>query len=328
MLIYTEFITDLIRDIAGRVEALAHIDVRRVAVAAAPRWAGRTWGNLATCIALRGGATHDERDGSESDRAPDGSEGFAGTDGSFNPEDSHANSESPGAPEFSIWFRGRSKKVIEVSPWRRRVPVRIESEGEPCLYLILLRLPRLLEHNPLETIVHEMLHIGEDFDGHLRPLRHGRQFDWLVHQYMRQWLAQADAQTAELAQMKLDELLAREGTIAARRLPARFRPIISVPAVAPYSYEEGVARHYPRYRLARTYRINKGAKASGFTPREVPRTITLEDCPLRIYDEKGSHAMPRAMERYMRQGERPAAVASLTGAEPTEQNSLRSPDNV
>ncbi len=328
MLIYTDFVIALIRDIASRVDGLAHIDVRRVAVAAAPRWAGRTWGNLATCIALRGGPTGGGSDESESERAPDGSEGLAGPEGRLSPTDSHEHAETPGAAEFSIWFRGRSKKVIEVSPWRRRVPVRIESDGEPCLYLILLRLPRLLEHNPLETIVHEMLHIGENFDGHLRPLRHGRQFDWLVHQYVRQWLAQADTQTAELAQMKLDELLARGDTIAARRLPARFRPVISIPAVAPYSYEEGVARHYPAYRLARTYRINKGAKASGFTPREVPRTIILDDCPLRLYDAKGSHAMPRAMERYFRQGARPAGLAAMAGAEPPEQLSLLSPDNV
>lgn len=248
MLIYTELVSEIIADIAEKVPALSHLRPEAIAVAAAPRWAGNAWGNLATCIGLR--------------------------------EDCE--------PTFSVWVRNRSREVVKVSPWYSRRPVRINFTNVDCRYLILLRLPRLLEHNPLETIVHELFHIGESFDGSLRPLRHGRVFDWNVRCLMREWLSRADPSLAELSQLRLRELRQRHDLIFGRRLPTKFQPALTMPADPIASYEEGLERFYPGYRLANGYRVAQ----MRFTPKSVPIRITEADCALRVYHEEKSEDVP------------------------------------
>jgi hypothetical protein len=254
MMIYTDLVAEIIDDVAAKVPSLAHLRSEEIAVAAATRWAGSSWGNLAACIGLAA----DPR------------------------------------PTFSIWVRGRSREVVQVSRWYWRRPAEVHFGGRTSRYLILLRLPRLLEHNPLETIIHELYHVGERFDGGLRPLRHGRVFDWNVQRLMRRWLERAEAPLAELAQMRLEELRARAGALLARRLPLGFQPMLTLPAEPPCPYEEAMAAHYPRFRLARRFTVAPIA----FTSDSAPRRITEADCTLRLYHSGGSEDLsPYAMRR-------------------------------
>lgn len=254
MLIYTDLVKEIIADMAARVDGLRRLEPDRIIVAAAGRWAGSTWGNLATCMGLGRGAE----------------------------------------PTFSIWVRGRSKKVIEVSHWYRLEPVEIEFDGHDGRYLILLRMPRYLKHDPLETIVHELFHIGERFDGRLRAMRHGKLFDWHVKRYMQEWLERTDPRLAELARMDLRALSARFGSIVARRLPARFSPTIAVHADPPCSYEEAIESQWPGFRLARRYQV----RPEELTPPSAPRKITERDCTLRSYTDEGSAEVSPSLVRY------------------------------
>jgi predicted metallopeptidase len=253
MLVYTDLAAEIIAEAAEKIPALSHLQPEGIAVAAAPRWAGNAWGNLATCIGLR--------------------------------EDAE--------PTFSIWVKPRSREVLKVTPWYTRQPVKIHFRGTDCRYLILLRLPRLLEHNPLETIIHELFHIGEGFDGALRPLRHGKLFDWNVRRLMREFLNRADSDIAELSQLKWRELRDRFGTIAARRLPSRFQPSLTLPSEPPYDYSAGIENLYPGYRLIDGCRV----VPMRFTPAGVPRRITEADCSLRAYHEQKSEDLPAFYSR-------------------------------
>lgn len=256
MLIYTDLLERIVADMTRRVPELAHIDPERVAIAAAARWAGSRWGNLATCIGLR-----DEAE-----------------------------------PIFSIWTNGRSRSAIEVGPWRRSVAARVRRDGRACRYLILLRLPRLLENGPLETLVHELFHVGEGFDGRMRPMRHGRLFDWSVRRLTRKWLDAADPELADAARCNLSELRRREGAVVARRLPDGFRPSIPLACRAPCSYEEGIARHYPGFRLAEGYRVREEPT----TAAEAPPPIEVRDAALRLYHDRGSEDLSPAAARHLR----------------------------
>lgn len=266
MLIYTDLAHDIIADIAATVDEFAHLQPDAIAVAAAPRWAGSSCGHLGKCYGLAG---REE-------------------------------------PTFTVWVQGRrSRRVFEVSRWYRHLPVDINFHGRPCLYLIELHLPRMLDHDPLETLVHELFHIGEMFDGRLRPMRHGRMFDWKVRRLMQAWMGRGDPRLVALARSSLAELIAGHGAVLGRRLPPRFRPHVTVEAEPPMSYEDGLARNFPRYRLEREYRI----QAAPLSPPGIPRRIRLADCPLRHYHTDGADEVPAGLARYLARPSRVGAAS-------------------
>ncbi len=43
-------------------------------------------------------------------------------------------------------------------------------------------------HDPLDTVMHELWHVGEACDGSIRPMRHGSTFDAIVRTLRRQYL--------------------------------------------------------------------------------------------------------------------------------------------
>lgn len=265
MLIYTDLAREIIADIARTVDGFGHLQPDAIAVAAAPRWAGSACGHLGKCYGLA------ERVG----------------------------------PVFTVWVRGRrGRQVFEVSRWFRHEPVEINFYGRRCLYLIELHLPRMLAHDPLETLVHELFHIGESFDGRLRPMRHGRVFDWKVKRMMQDWVRRGDPGLVRESRASLGELIARHGAVLGRRLPPRFRPTITMPAEAPCSYEEAVPRHYPGFRLAAGYTIRPAPATSGAAPQR----IMLGDCPLRHYHADGADKLPSGLARYL--AGRPRAEAA------------------
>jgi len=266
MLIYTDLVHDIITDIAATVDEFAHLQPDAIAVAAAPRWAGSACGHLGKCYGL-------------------------------------AEREEPG---FTIWVRGRrSRKVIEVSQWYQHVPVEIDFYNRRCLYLVELHLPRMLDHDPLETLVHELFHIGERFDGHLRPMRHGKMFDFKVRRLMQAWVHAGDRNLVEQARSSLSELINRYGAVLGRRLPPRFRPHVTIEIDPPGSYEEGLGRHYPGYRLDPGYKVHRMKLA----PVNAPRRVTLRDCPFRHYHPAGAEELSPGLARYLSRPARAEAAS-------------------
>lgn len=249
MINYTDLAERLVADIAARVPDFAHVDPARVAVVAAPRHAGGAWGNLACCASLR-------------DR---------------------------GEPTFSAWVRRGTRTIVEVSTWHVVAPPKVVFEDRPRRYLIVVRLPRHLEHDPLETLVHEMFHVGERFDGALRPVRHGKTFDLAVRRLMRDWLRRADPELAELAVMRFAELRAKFGPVVARTLPSAFRSTLRERVDPPLDYERAVAERYPTLRLAPDFRVRTLASS----PAKVPREITERDCSLRMFHPEGACVLGR-----------------------------------
>ncbi|MBI1784480.1 hypothetical protein HYR69_04990 [Candidatus Sumerlaeota bacterium] len=255
MIIYTDLAAEIIRDAARILPQFSHLDPARIAVAATTRWAGGLGGGLAHCAGLRG----------------------------------------PSDPLFSIWVRRRTRTIIQVSPWYRRLSAEIRAEETRCHYLISLHLPRLLHHNPLETLIHELFHIGESFDGSLRKMRHGKNFDRRVLRLMEEYLLRASPGMASLSQLRIGELRRRFGSVAARTLPPKFSSHFAEAADPPCGYAEGIAKHYPRYTLAPDFKI----RPVKFAGANAPRRVALRDCPLHVFHSNGLQKLSPELARYI-----------------------------
>src|SRR5262249_47189019 len=109
------------------------------------------------------------------------------------------------------------------SQWFQTVNPKVRVRGRSMLYLIQLRLPRILLRHPLETLIHELYHIGERFDGSMRPVRHGEFFDSEVRRLTRLWLRSAKGELPRLAQMTFPQLLREHRTLLGLSLPANFK---------------------------------------------------------------------------------------------------------
>ncbi len=199
-------------------------------------------------------------------------------------------------PTFSIWCRPGSRTVFAVSRWFQIRSPRVRLGGRDITYLILLRLPRLLYRNPLPTLIHELFHISEDFDSEMRPDRHGREFDREVRRLTQCWLDRARGDLPRLAQLRLDELKREFGAVLAESVPSRFAFPLTEPIEAPMSYEKGIEKLYPGYKLGGNYQI----RPANLTPEAAPRILTDKDLVLRLYDRTGIQRVPSAFTRYSR----------------------------
>lgn len=256
MLVYTDLIHDVVRDMAEHLRDFAHLDPDRIGVLAAARCSRHTTGNLALCIGLV--------------------------------EDA--------APGFSVWVRSRTPQVEAVSGWFRRAAPVVRLGGHEMDYLILLRLPRMLEHNPLETLVHELYHIAPRFDRRLRNTRHGPHFDREVRRIARTWLRDRPGELARHMGMSLAELLEAHGSIVARGVPAGFTLPLVRAADPPEPYESAMRRLYPGYRLCPGYQVRPAA----LSPESAPDLIAEGDLTLRQFDGRGSTALPASYLAYSR----------------------------
>lgn len=196
MILYTALVHAAIGDMARVVPALRHIDARRLAVAAAPRVSTKRYGNLAQCYALREAETED----------------------------------------LSYWYHAKTRQVVRATPWYRYENTRLSIGGVEMLYLILLRLPRLLEHDPILTIVHELIHVGPDFDGRLRRLRHGKRFDLLTHSCAGVWRREGRPDLVQALEMDFGALARRWGSLiglsfAHPFVSPRLRPLPDAPPI-------------------------------------------------------------------------------------------------
>src|SRR5437870_9979839 len=94
---------------------------------------------------------------------------------------------------------------------------KVHVKGRRALYCVTLRPKFFRSSTPeqrVETLVHELLHISNEFDGRLHPGRRhsllpGRKFRSLLRPLVRRYLAQADAE--------LLSTLAHHGEVVARQ---------------------------------------------------------------------------------------------------------------
>lgn len=128
-------------------------------------------------------------------------------------------------------FEGGSRETVERG--RRYVCQAItDPDGREYLYLLNFYLPRFLDHSlneKLTTIVHELWHIGEQFDGDLRRHEgrcyvHGesqREFDRHAARLAAQWLAtEPDADLYDWLRLDFRQLVARHGGVYGQRYSA------------------------------------------------------------------------------------------------------------
>ncbi len=150
--------------------------------------------------------------------------------------------------------------------------------------------------NPLPTLIHELYHIGEGFDGKMRPVRHGPGFDREVRRLTRNWLEVAKGKLPRLAEMRMDELKQEFGTVLAESVPNRFVFPLVERVEPPESYEQGVERLYPGYRLATSYEV----RPTRVTGAGSPRHLSEKELVLRLYDRDGTQRVPAVFARYGR----------------------------
>jgi hypothetical protein len=251
MFIYTSFVERAIQDMVQTVGGLAHIDPRRLLVLAGPRACAGRTGNLAQCYALL------ERE-------------YA---------------------DFAYWYNPRTRCVVRATPWVRYENNHIEIGGQRMLYLILLKLPRLLAHHPLETLIHELVHIGPDFDGRMHRLRHGKRFDAITAEFARQWREKGNPELVELMDMKGENLAARFGTLAARSFKKRFvaRRVSPLENPPPHADHPGLKRK----KLLFEERAVEMVKIQ-CTPGEIPSLLTERDLVYRTYTPTGAARISKA----------------------------------
>ncbi|MFP4379390.1 MAG: hypothetical protein ACLFUS_02720 [Candidatus Sumerlaeia bacterium] len=246
MILYTELARRAIADMSRTVQPLRHIDPDHVCVMAANRLSRSRYGNLAQCYALREKLSRD----------------------------------------LQYWYNPRNRHIVKITPWVLRKNVSIELGGQAMLYMILLRLPRLLGYNPLETLIHELIHIAPAFDGSLREARHGKRFDRMVHACMREWRRCGDRELVAAMDCDYETLTREYGSLAGSTFGSRFvtpqtRRLEDGP---PLESHPDIARGIVHYKKARVLMVNPD-----YTPDDVPEVLTEKDIAYRIYSPGGAH---------------------------------------
>ncbi|WP_391483966.1 hypothetical protein [Aeoliella mucimassa] len=108
----------------------------------------------------------------------------------------------------------------------------LDASGREYLYLLQFYLPRFLDHSlgeKLTTVVHELWHISEEFDGDLRRhdgrcYVHGpsqREFDRTAARLAGEWLASdPPSELYAFLRYNFKELLSQYGQVFGERYPA------------------------------------------------------------------------------------------------------------
>ena len=254
MILYTSLVHQAIRDMAQTVPALRHVDARRVAVVAAARVSAKRYGNLAQCYALR----------------------------------------EPESANLSYWYHPRDRRVVRATSWFRHENTRVTLHGAEMLYVILLRLPRLLEHDPLETIVHELIHVSPDFDGRSHRLPHGKRFNRLVEGCVRDWRREGDTRLAEALEMNFEALNARWGSLTGQSFAS---PFVS-PRVRPVPDPPPLESH-PDFRRKRLKCDPAAVEIvpPKWTPDSVPARLTERELVYRVYAARSARRISTAAVR-------------------------------
>ncbi|OPZ14599.1 MAG: hypothetical protein BWZ10_01881 [candidate division BRC1 bacterium ADurb.BinA364] len=251
MILYSRFLDDVVADLARTVGMFQHLDPARIACIAQSRSASSRYGALADCVTL-------------------------------------GMSEEP---TLSFRYDKRRLVLLSASPWFVPRNRQVVLGGRRMLYLLRFRFPRFLEHSPLDTIVHELLHIGERFDGALRALPHGRWFERYVAEARREWTRKGDPALAALAQCGWDDLLSRFGSVACRC----FRRPFKTPLRLPCAREGGWLEHPQARQLG--LRLPDGPVAALPLVFDDPATLELREADLeyRVFHANGSQRIAAAL---------------------------------
>jgi predicted metallopeptidase len=251
MFIYTALVQRAMEDMVRTVPALRYIQPRRVTIVAGPRVCRTRNGNLAQCFALR------ENEGED----------------------------------VGYWYNPRSRRVVRVTPWTRRENSRVVLHGVEMPYLIMLRLPRLLQHQPLETFIHELIHIGPRFDGRMRRLRHGRRFEDIVRHCAQDWRRDGDPELVGALESDYATLTSRWGTLVAES----FGPPFVTPRLTPLENPPPIASYpdFQRRRLIYDPATVEVVEAK-WTPEDVPAQLTEKDLVYRVYTPESASRISAA----------------------------------
>lgn len=118
----------------------------------------------------------------------------------------------------------------------------LREDGSEYLYILFVCVPRFMNlalTEKLETIVHELYHIGPEFDGDLRRFQgrcyaHGassKKYDQRVRQLLKKWLDQdPPPELWNFLQLNFTELRERFGPIGGLKIPApKLFPVTKTP---------------------------------------------------------------------------------------------------
>jgi hypothetical protein len=254
MILYTALVLEAIRDMVRVVPRLRHVDPRRLAVVAAPRVSASHYGSLAQCFALR----------------------------------------QPERIDFSFWYDRTTRSVVRATPWIRHANVPVTLHGVEMLYIVQLRLPRLLGHDPLETLVHELVHIGADFDGRLHPLRHGQRFDGIVAACTEVWRREGDPRLVEALGLDYAGVVERWGSVVGESFATPLVTSRLVPAVDPPPYASHPAVRRLRLRCdPATIKIVE----PDWTGADVPAQLSEHNLVFRLYTPQTARRIGAAAVR-------------------------------
>ena len=107
----------------------------------------------------------------------------------------------------------------------------LRADGTDYLYVLFVCVPRFMDlklTDKLETIVHELYHIGPNFDGDLRRFKgrcyaHGssrKKYDATVRVFLKKWLDQNPSpEIWDFLQMNYNELCEKFGSVAGTKIP-------------------------------------------------------------------------------------------------------------
>jgi predicted metallopeptidase len=254
MLLYTRLVHLAIADMAATVPALAHIDPARVLVVAANRHARSNYGNLAQCIGLG----LDEK------------------------------------PDLDYWYNPRTRMVTKATHWYLTKNTRVLIDQRPMRYIVRLRLPRLLKHKPLETIVHELMHFGPDFDGRLNDQPHGKTFERWVKACAKEWRRNGNPELVEQLDSGLETLTDRFGSLVGLTFVGRFITPRKV-----YLEEQPPLQHYSRIHSRRLRLPAKGIPrvAPELNSPDTPSEFTERELVYRVFSARRSQKIATAALR-------------------------------
>ncbi|MCX7013546.1 MAG: hypothetical protein NTW86_13490 [Candidatus Sumerlaeota bacterium] len=249
MFVYSQLLDDVIADMAAVVERFRHIDPRRIVALAANRATAGAWGALAECVAL-------------------------GLDET---------------PTFEFRYDPRRRILLAATPWFVPRNRRISLNGLPALYVLRFRFPRFLTNNPLSSIVHELLHISERFDGKHRALRHGVWFERYVRDIEREWRRKGDPSLVGLMSLDFNELRRRFGAVACRCFRRPFKTPLRLPLEEPRDWMS----HPDVKRLGLAIGPTPPCRLAVRFDNPADLELTEKDLELRVFHPSGSARVSR-----------------------------------
>lgn len=254
MLDYTALTHLAIQDMAKTVPALRHLRPEYILVVAARRVSKGQHGNLAQCHSLMEKETRD----------------------------------------LAYWYHRRTRKVVKVTPWTITRNTAVYHNNQPMRYVILLRLPRLLSHSPLETLAHELIHVGPACDGKMREMRHGKSFNRVVEEVARVWKARGNPELVEMLQMNHRTLRKQHGKLVGQVFEKPFQ----ARRLEPLENPPPQAEHPDFNRLGLTFNAKRvQVVEADWTSKRYPQVLTERDLAWRMFIDGRTEKISAAIVR-------------------------------